>query len=145
MSATGLPARIAYACIALLLGGGVGFYSCMSFLPEFTTTYPQLDAGMDGSGIFKIAISVGAALALTASLIALTLPWSRHRKRRGRAWRISFSCVVVVFAAVLFADQRFGLIYDFAFIVWLTYFLTFTFVRYGVLDQARRSAVPVAN
>ncbi len=140
MNAASLPARIVYASVVLPLGGAVGFYSCMRFLPEFTASHTQLDPGMDGAGIFKIALVVGAAVAFTACLFALTLPWSRHRKRRGRAARIGFSGVVVMVASILFADQGFGLIYDLAFVAWLTYTMTFTFVRYGLLDQAKRSS-----
>jgi hypothetical protein len=142
MNAAGLPARIVYAAIALPLGGAAGFYSCMRFLPEFTANHPQLDSGIDGSGIFKIALAVGMTIAFTACLFALTLPWSRRRKRRGRTWRIGVSGIVVMLASILFADQGFGLIYDLAFVVWLTYSVTFTFVRYGLLDQAKRSPAP---
>lgn len=138
MNAASLPARIAYGAVALPLGGAAGFYSCMLFLPEFTASHTQLDPRMDGSGIFKIAIVVGAALAFTAALFALTLPWRRRRKRRGRAGRIGVSGVVVMLGSILFADQGFGLIYDLAFVAWLTYTITFTFVRYGLLDQAKR-------
>ena len=140
MNAASLPARIVYASVALPLGGAAGFYSCLRFLPEFTASHTELDPAMDGSGIFKIALSVGAAVAFTACLFAITLPWSRRRKRRGRSGRIGFSGVVVMVASILFADQGFGLIYDLAFVAWLTYTMTFTFVRYGLLDQARRSS-----
>ena len=142
MNAASLPARIVYAAIALPLGGAAGFYSCMRFLPELTANHPQLDREMDGSGIFKIALAVGMTIAFTVFLFALTLPWSRHRKRRGRTWRIGVSGIVVMLASILFADQRFGLIYDLAFVVWLTYTVTFTFVRYGLLDQVKRSSAP---
>jgi hypothetical protein len=140
MNVRSLPARIVYTVIALPLAGAAGFYSCMRLLPEFTVNHPQIDPNMDGSGIFKIAICVGGALAFAASLFVLTLPWIRHRKRGGRPWRIGLSCVVVVLASLLFADQGFNLIYDFVFAAWLTYILAFTFVRYGVIDQARRSS-----
>ena len=138
MNAASLSTRIAYAGVAMPLGWAVGFYSCMRFLPGFTASHTQLDPGMDGSGIFKIAVVVGAAVAFTASLFALTLPWSRRRKRRGRAGRIGLSGVAVMLGSILFADQGFGLIYDLAFVAWLTYTITFTFVRYGLLDQAKR-------
>jgi hypothetical protein len=138
MNAVSLPARILYTAVALPLAGAAGFYSCMLLLPEFTASHPQIDPNMDGSGIFKIAICVGGAFAFAVSLFALTLPWIRHRKRGGRPWRIGFSCVVVVLASLLFADQGFKVAYDLVFAAWLTYTLAFTFVRYGVIDQARR-------
>jgi photosystem II stability/assembly factor-like uncharacterized protein len=72
---------------------------------------PKKFYGYDaGSGIFKIAICVGAALAFAAALFTLILPWIRHRKRDGRPLRIAISCVVVVLASLLFADQGFKLI-----------------------------------
>jgi undecaprenyl pyrophosphate phosphatase UppP len=138
MRVSSLPARIVYTAVALPVVGAVGFYSCIHLLPSFTVSHPQLDPDMDGSGIFQIAICVGAALAFAAALFTLTLPWIRHRKRDGRLWRIALSCVVVVLASLLFADEGFELIYDFLFVAWLTYTLAFTFVRYGVIDQARR-------
>jgi len=140
MNAAGLPARIIFTAIALPLASAVGFYSSIHLLPEFTANHPQIDPNMDGSGIFKIAICVGAALAFAAALFTLTLPWIRHRKRGGRPWRITFSCAVVVLASLFFADQGFKVIYDVVFAAWLTYTLAFTFVRYGVIDQARRSS-----
>jgi hypothetical protein len=140
MNGASLPARIAYAAIALPLGGGAGFYSCMRLLPGLTGMYPQVDPGGDGFGIFKLAICAGVAVAFTASLFVLTLPWVRHRKRRGRGVRIAFTCVLVVLASIAFADQGYGLMSDLAIAAWLTYTMAFTFVRYGVLDRARRSS-----
>ncbi len=140
MSARSLLARIIYTAVALPLAGAAGFYSCIHLLPGLTANHPQIDPNMDGSGIFRIAICVGAALAFAATLFTLTLPWIRHRKRGGRPWRIAFSCLVVVLASLLFADQGFKLIYDLLFAAWLTYTLAFTFVRYGVIDQPRKSS-----
>jgi hypothetical protein len=119
--------------------GAAAFYSCMGILPEFTASYPQLDPSANGYGIFKIAVCVGVGVALTAALLTLTLPWIRHRKRQGRSGRIAFSAMLVVAAAVVFADEGFRLVYDLAFAVWLTYVMTYTFVRYGVVDETRRS------
>jgi hypothetical protein len=140
MTAVSLPARIAYTVVATPLGWAAGFYSCMRFLPEFTTSHAQIDPNLDGSGIFRIAICAGAAIALTASLFALTLPWIRHRKKPGRPWRIALSCVLVVLASIFFADLGFRIIYDLLFAAWLTYLLAFTFVRYGITDQPRRTS-----
>lgn len=135
-----LPLRIAYTAVAAPLGWAVGFYPCMRFLPNFTTSHPQLDPNLDGSGIFNVAICVGAAAALTAALTALTLPWVRHRKIPGRSGRLAFSAVLVVLASLLFADLKFKLVYDLLFAAWLTYLLAFTYVRYGVIDLTRRSS-----
>jgi hypothetical protein len=135
-----LPLRIAYTAVAAPLGWAAGFYSCMRFLPEFATSHAQIDPNLDGAGIFRIAICAGAAIALTASLFALTLPWIRHRKKPGRPWRIALSCVLVVLASIFFADLGFRIIYDLLFAAWLTYLLAFTFVRYGITDQPRRAS-----
>jgi hypothetical protein len=77
-------------------------------------------------------------LAFQSSLVTLTLPWIRHRKLGGRGWRIGLSCALVMLASALIAGEGFKLIYDLLFAAWLTYVLAFTFVRYGVLDVARR-------
>jgi len=140
MNADGLLARIGYTVVALPLGGVVGFYSSIWLLPKLAARFPQVDPGVDGRGFFNLALSVGAALAFSASLLALTLPWSRHRKRRGRPWRITLSCVVVVVVSAAFAAEVHGLVYDLAFAAWLAYTMAYTFVRYGVIDQASRSS-----
>lgn len=140
MYAKSLPARIAYAVLALLLGGATGFYSIMLLLPELVPKYPKLDTGMSGQQVFDLAVSVGAGVALTAGLFALTLPWIRHRKRRGRLWRIVASLVVVLVASVGFADIVPRLVPDLLFAAWLAYTMAYTFVRYGVVDDARRKS-----
>jgi hypothetical protein len=138
MKAVSLPARIAYTAVASPIAGAISFYSSMYLLPEFVSSYPRIDRNMDGSGIFNIAVTIAGSLAFTVALFTLTLPWIRHRKRTGRSWRIAFSCAVVVLASLLFADQGFKLVYDLVFAVLLTYMLAYTYVRYGVVDEARR-------
>jgi cyanate permease len=140
MNATSLPARIGYAVLALLFGRAAGFYSVMWFLPEMVAKYPRLDTGMSGKEMFNLAASVGAAVAFTAALFALTLPWIRHRKRHGRPWRIAVSCVIVLVASVGFADLVPRLVLDLLFAAWLAYTMAYTFVRYGVVDDAQRSS-----
>jgi len=133
MSAVSLPARIVYAAVALPAGGAAGFYCCMWLAPA-------LDPSLDGLWIFNVATFVGAVVGFTAFLFALTLPWSRHRKRRGRPWRIGIACLLVVVASAGFATEGHKLVSDLVFAAWLTYTLAYTFVRYGVLDQARRTS-----
>jgi len=140
MSAASLPARIAYALAALPLGGAAGFYSIMLLLPKLVSAYPRFDTGMNGQAMFSMALSVGAAIGFTTALFALTLPWRRHRKRQGRPWRIAASLVVVVVASTGFADLGHRLILDLLFAGWLAYTMSYTFVRYGVLDEARRKS-----
>jgi uncharacterized membrane protein YfcA len=129
-----------YAVVAIPVGGAAGFYSSMALLPKLATIFPQLDGDIEGYGFFKIALGVGAALAFTLSLLALTLPWKRHRKRSGRAWRIAASCALVVVTSAGLSADGYSLLYDLAFAAWLAYTLAFTFVRYGVTDEARRSS-----
>ena len=138
MNASGLPARIVYTAVALPLGGGAGFYLSIYLLPRVGARFPQLDPGVNGESFFYLALGVGSAIAFSASLLALTLPWTRHRKRRGRAWRITLSCLVVLVASVAFAAEVRGLVYDLVFAVWLAYTMAYTFVRYGVVDEGRR-------
>jgi hypothetical protein len=140
MKAIGLPARVAYAGTAFVLSGTAVFYIGMNWLPEYATTYPELDAGGAGYGIFKTAVCIAAWIALTVSLPALTLPGVRRRKLRGRGTRMAFTGVVVVTASLVFADEGFRLIYSLLFATWLAYVMAFTFVRYGVIDDVRRSS-----
>jgi hypothetical protein len=44
----------------------------------------------------------------------------------------------VVVASTGLAADGYSLVYNLALAVWLAYTLAFTFVRYGVVDQARR-------
>jgi hypothetical protein len=140
MKAIGLPVRVAYASAVLVLSGVATFYCCMHWLPEYTTAYPALDPDGEGYGVFKVAICIAVSVALTVSLPVLTLPGVRRRKRRGRGTRIAFTAVVVVIASVLFADQGLRLRCDLLFAAWLAYLMAFTFVRYGIRDDARRSS-----
>lgn len=138
MNATSLPARIGYAIGALAIGGGAGFYLGMWLLPKLAIHLHGSDAEVDGYGIFKNALWLGAGMAFTGALAALTLPWKRHRRRSGRAGRIVVSCLFVVPASLCFAGLGHAAMYDLAFAAWLAYVTAFTFVRYGVLDGARR-------
>jgi uncharacterized membrane protein YfcA len=138
MNAKSLPARIVYTVAALPLGGAAGFYSIMLLLPKLVAKYPRLDTGLNGQGLFNVALGTGVAVAFTAALFALTLPWSRHRKRRGRPWRIAVSCLIVLVASAGFADVVPRLVPDLLVAAWLAYTMAYTFVRYGVIDDARR-------
>jgi hypothetical protein len=87
-------------------------------------------------------VSVAVAAGFMVGLVALTLPWVRHRKRSGRTMRIAFCSVFVVVASVSFAvetyGQRYSILYGLAFAAWLTYAVAFTIVRYGLVDDAQR-------
>jgi hypothetical protein len=140
MNALGLPARIGYALVALAVGAAVGFYGSIWLLPKLVKLLQGPDAGLDEFLLFQGALGVGTGLAFSAALVALTLPWKRHRRRSGRQRRIVVSGVFVVLASLSFASQGHALTYDLAFAVWLAYAMAYTFVRYGVLDSARRAS-----
>jgi hypothetical protein len=142
MSAVGLPARICYAIVALPAGGAAGFYSVIWLLPKLADLLQQPDLGLENYTMFASALFFGGAVALTASLVALTLPWKRRRKHRGRELRIVLSSIFVVLASAAFSGLGNALIVDLAFAGWLAYTVTFTIVRYGVLDHARRPSNP---
>ncbi len=139
MNASGLPARIVYTAVALPLGGAAGFYLSMYLLPHVGARFPQLDSGVNGERFFYLALGVGSAIAFSAALLALTMPWTRHRKRRGRPWRITLSCVLVVVASVAFAAEVRGLVCDLVFAVWMALIDgVLHLMRYGVVDDGRR-------
>ena len=142
MSAVGLPARIGYALIALPAGEAAGFYSVVWVSPKMSLLLQVPNIAPENYTTFVTALYVGGAVALTASLVGLTLPGRRRRKRRGRPWRIALSGTLLVLASSAFAGLGHTLLVDFAFAAWLAYTVTFTFVRYGVLDQARRTSKP---
>jgi hypothetical protein len=138
MTAVSLPARIAYAAVALPLAGAAGFYSAILLLTKYALRLPAALQDEEGAGIFILSLALGAVLAFTASLFALTLPWKRLRKRRGRMGRIVLSLVFMLVVTLGFAGLGYGPMYDLAFCAWLTYTVSFTFVRYGILDHSRR-------
>jgi hypothetical protein len=136
MKAMGLGGRIVYALVVAALAGAGGFYGCMLL---FRMMWVQLEyPAADGAGGFSFAIGLGALLAFTGSLIALTQPGRRRRKRRGRLARAIVSSVIVLLGSIVFAAEGHAVVLDLALPVWLAYTLTFTFVRYGVLDQSSR-------
>ena len=138
MSASSLFARILYAAVAIPAAGAVGFYASLVLLPKVAQIPGYRFAVMDEQQIFLAAIGVGALLAFPASLLALTMPWRRHRKRRGRVVRAILSAVLVLGVTLSFAQRGHAIAADLALATWLAYTITFTFVRYGVLDRARR-------
>src|ERR1035437_4633451 len=139
MKATGLPARVVYSIVSLALGGEAGFWATLWLLPKAMLQLRGADTDIDGYELFQTALAIGAGVAFTAFLVALTLPWKRHRRRSGRRGRIAISCVFVVLAALAFAGLHHRVIYDVAFAAWLAYVTAYSYVRYGVLDSARRS------
>lgn len=138
MSEVGLPARICYALLAIPVGGAAGFYSSILLLPKLVQQFPRIAPGIDPRGFFMAALVLGAVVAFTAFLFALTLPGRRRRKRRGRAGRTIVSAIFVLLLSLIFAAQGHSLVYDLALPVWLAYTVTFTFIRYGVIDQEKR-------
>jgi hypothetical protein len=139
MNAVSLPARIGYAIVALALGAVAGFYGSLWLLPKLVKLLQGPDEALDDFLLFQGALGVATGLAFTSALVALTLPWKRRRRRSGRQGRMIVSGVFVVVASLSFAGQGHALIYDLAFAAWLAYALAYTFVRYGIVDSARRS------
>jgi len=138
MTATSLPARIIYAILAIPAAGVAAFYASMALLARYAPQFGDSALSPEGYGIFSRSLAFGAVLAFTASLVALTLPWVRLRKRRGRNGRAIFSALFILLISLGFAADHHALVYDAAVAVWLAFTMTFTFVRYGVLDRVRR-------
>ena len=122
------------------MGAAVVFFYVMGVLPELTRIFPELDPGMDGYLIFKIAIGAAAAIAFSLSLYELTQPGIRPRKRRGRRLRMTSSGVFVVASSLVFNGLGLGWLWDILFAAWLTYTVAYTFIRYGVMDEPVRSS-----
>lgn len=127
-----------YAVLALALGGVGGFYAAMWEYPILLLRFQGADADLDGQGIFMVALSAGAVVAFTAFMMALTLPWSRPRRRSGRGVRFAIAAVFVVIASLGFAGLHHHVIYDLTFAAWLAYVTAYTYVRYGLRDPRRR-------
>lgn len=126
--------------IGLALGAVGGFYATMWEYPIVVLRFEGANADLDGYEIFMVALGVGAALAFTAFLLGLTLPWKRPRRRSGRRGRLAVAGVFVVVASLAFAGLRHPVIYDVAFAAWLAYLTAYTYVRYGVRDPKKRRA-----
>jgi hypothetical protein len=127
-----------YAVAAIPAAGATGFYASIVLLPKLAGLSWYRLPTMDDQQIFLVALSVAALLAFPAALLGLTMPWRRHRKRRGRAVRAVIAAVLVLGVTLSFAARGHAVAADLALVAWLAYCITFTFVRYGVLDQARR-------
>jgi len=138
MNRTGLAARIVYAVAALPAGIAAGFYATLWLLPDAGPILGILGIeapAAQSEDLFRMALSVGAIVAVPAFLCGLTLPWLRRRHRRGRARRLAISAVIVVMASLVFAGAGHSVAYDLLFAAWLAYTFALTYVRYGVRDQ----------
>jgi hypothetical protein len=135
MKWTGLPARMVYAVAALLAGFAVGFCATVWLLPVAGPMLGIASPAARSEELFRLALSVGAIVAVPAFLCGLTLPWRRRRHRRGRARRLAISAVIVVLASLVFAGAGHSVGYDLLFTAWLSYTFALTYVRYGLLDQ----------
>jgi hypothetical protein len=123
------------------VAGAAGFYAGIWALPKLAKVFSGPETGVEDYGFFLGAIAVGVGLAFALSMVALTLPWKRRRRRTGRGVRVTLSCVIVVFASLVFADRGHAVVYDLAFAAWMAYVLAFTVVRYGVRDRVRERVV----
>ena len=135
MTASGLPARIGYALVAFPTGALLGYVAALKLLIRFGSVFEDPHPSMQGFGYFMMSLAAAATLALTASLIALTLPWSRPVKVRGRIARIITSVLLVLFAFVILSGQGHAPIFIFALTIWLAAVAYFTFIRHGIFDS----------
>ncbi len=138
MSGTGLPARILYALGFTPVGCVAGFYVGVYV---FTRLIPLLEGISDpapGWADFVFSLLVGVGAGFSVFFYALTLPRHRLRRRGGRVWRLVWSALLVFVVAVTVQVEGVPLRYTVGLMLWLSLTLTFTFVRYGVLDKARR-------
>ena len=137
MKASALPFRVLYAVVAAPVASIAVFYVAI-FL--FTRTVLQVEGpeAIDpGWREFVLSLLAAGAAGFTAFLFALTLPWHRLRRRKGRPLRITISAVVVLLISLIAAAEAVPLGYVAGVMVWLSVVLTFTFIRYGVLDSSR--------
>jgi len=141
MKPTDLSARILYAVAALPAGFAVGFYPTAYLLPVIASHLRLVSPPAESEDLFRLALSVGAIVAVPAMLCALTLPWRRRRHRRGRTWRLAVSAVIVVGASLIFAGAEHTFLEDMLFATWLGLMLALTFVRYGLADHKSRRAL----
>jgi hypothetical protein len=89
---------------------------------------------MQGFGYFMMSLAVAATAGFTASAVALTLPWARPIKAKGRVVRILVSILLVFCAFVVLAGQGHAPIFVLALSAWLAIAAYFTFIRHGILD-----------
>lgn len=142
MRASALPFRVLYALVAAPVASIGGFYAGVLLLPRIL---PGLhgDAAADaGWGDFVLAVLLAGAIGFTAFLYALTLPWRRLRRRRGRPLRITLSAALVLLVSVSAAAEAVPVGYIAGVTVWMALVLTFTFIRYGIRDGARSGQAP---
>ena len=143
MKARGLPARIGYVVVATPAACVGGFYLGIWVLTRALPSLYGVQDANPGWQEFLFSLLVGGAAGFTTFFYALTLPWGRLRRRRGRTWRMAASALIVLVPSVMAAAEGVPLRYVAVLMVWLAVVLTFTFVRYGVLDRyGRRGAEP---
>lgn len=135
MKPTDLSARFLYAVVALPAGFAAGFYATAYLLPLIAPHLRVASPPAESEDLFRLALSVGAIVAVPAGLCALTLPWRRRRHRRGRTWRLAVSAAIVIGASLVFAEAEHTFLEDMLFATWLGLMLALTFVRYGLVDH----------
>lgn len=141
MSGTGLPARIVYAVVSAPLACAAGFYLGVFVLTRAVPAMEGIPQPEVTWANFVISIFAGFAVGFSVFFYALTLPRLRLRRRGGRAWRMAASAVLVLMASVMAEAEGVSLWYTAALMLWISVTLTFTFIRYGVLDKTGRSVV----
>jgi len=140
MSGSALPMRILYAVVATPVASIGGFYAGLLFLTRvlpFVRGLPPTDTGW---AEFVLSLLVAVGVGFTAFLLALTLPWRRLRRRRGRPLRIAVSALLVLGVSVIAAAEAVPIKFVAGLMAWMSVMLTFTLIRYGVRDRVRSGA-----
>ena len=137
MKGSALPLRIVYTLIATPVASIGGFYLGVLLFTRVVPTLEGIQGGDPGLVEFVLSLVVAGALGFTAFLFALTLPWRRLRRRKGRLLRIVFSAALVLVVSLIGAAESVPLSYIVGLVVWMSVVLTFTVIRYGVLDHSR--------
>lgn len=99
---------------------------------------------MSGFGVFVTALAWGMTIAVTATLVALTLPWSRAVRTEGKLRRGIFSSVITGLAFLDFVGMGHALIFAIGLTVWIGTVFYFTLVLKGVRDQVTASSYKIA-
>lgn len=142
MTATGLPARIAYAVVATPLAA-IGGFSCGMFALTHGSAVWQAGLMPQPEFVeFALSLIVAAAVAFPVFWWALTLPRIRLRRRAGRVWRTVFSALIVLVTSVAIRVDGVPLRYTIALMLWMAVILMFTFIRYGLVGGERRAVRP---
>jgi hypothetical protein len=144
MSGSGLPMRVLYATVATPVAAIGGFYVSVLLLTRGVPALEGAPSGDPGWAEFILSLLVASAVGFTVFCYALTLPWRRLRRRRGRPLRIVVSAMLVLLVSVIAAAEAVPMSYVAGLMIWMSLVLTFTLIRYGVRDRITSGAAESA-